>query len=362
MPVVLFLTRVGEALGELTLVGRLDPLPGRWHYRVPENVRFAPLPHYPSLARPLHAVPALGRSLGRFWRLLADVDAVWLLGPNPLAVPFALLARARGRRVMLGVRQDMPEYVRTRHPGRPLMHVAGTLLELAYRALARRYPVVVVGSKLARNYRRAGRLLSVSISLVSEADLADASAPEERSYDGELRLLSVGRLDAEKNPLLMADVLARVVGEDSRWRLTVCGEGPMQAQVEERLRGLAVSHRADMRGYVPADAGLLDVYRASHVFLHTSWTEGVPQVLFEAFAARVPVVATDVGGVSEAVGDAAVLVPPGDAEAAATAVLRVAGDPALRARLVSSGLERLRPYTIETRRVASFLEGDRGQG
>ena len=44
-----------------------------------------------------------------------------------------------------------------------------------------------------------------------------------------------------------------------------------------------------------------------------SWTEGLPQVLFEAFAAGTPVVATAVGGVPEAVGDAALLIPPGDA-------------------------------------------------
>ena len=56
---------------------------------------------------------------------------------------------------------------------------------------------------------------------------------------------------------------------------------------------------------------------SSDVFLHVSWTEGVPQVLFEAFAAGLPVVATDVGGVAQAVDGAALLVAPGDALAAA---------------------------------------------
>jgi glycosyltransferase involved in cell wall biosynthesis len=43
-------------------------------------------------------------------------------------------------------------------------------------------------------------------------------------------------------------------------------------------------------------------YRSSHFLLHTSWTEGLPKVLIEAFAAVLPVVATDVGGIREAVG------------------------------------------------------------
>src|SRR5262249_54859450 len=56
----------------------------------------------------------------------------------------------------------------------------------------------------------------------------------------------------------------------------------------------------ELLGYVPLDDGLLDVYRTSHVFLHVSWTEGLPQVLFEASAAGTPVVATDTGGVGAA--------------------------------------------------------------
>jgi glycosyltransferase involved in cell wall biosynthesis len=88
-----------------------------------------------------------------------------------------------------------------------------------------------------------------------------------------------------------------------------------------------------------------------------SWTEGVPQVLFEAFAAGMPVVATDVGGVRAAVGDAALLVGPGDAAAAAGALERVVGDARLRAALVRAGRERVRTHTLEAEahRTARFL-------
>ena len=81
--------------------------------------------------------------------------------------------------------------------------------------------------------------------------------------------------------------------------------------MEERLRELGVADHADLLGYVPIDGGLLDLYRSSHAFLHVSWTEGLPQTLFEAFASGLPVVATAVGGVPAAVGDAALLVEPG---------------------------------------------------
>ena len=132
-------------------------------------------------------------------------------------------------------------------------------------------------------------------------------------------MLSVGRLETEKNPLLLADVLARSATAAGDWRLLICGEGPMEGELRERLRELGVEDHAELLGYVPIHGGLLDLYRSVNAFLHVSWTEGLPQVLLEAFAAGTPVVATAVGGVPEAAGDAALLIPPGDADAAAAA-------------------------------------------
>jgi glycosyltransferase involved in cell wall biosynthesis len=294
------------------------------------------------------------RSVGRFWRALDDVDAVWLLGPHPLCLALAALATLRGRRVALGVRQDLPTYVRSRHPGRPLVRLAGDILEGAYRLIARRAPTVVVGADIARHYRRARHLLDMSVSLVREADVAGPEQLEGRSWPERPTVLSVGRLETEKNPLLLADIGARL---PEGWRLVVCGEGPLEGALRERIAELGVEDRVELAGYLPIDGGLMDLYRSSDVFLHVSWTEGVPQVLMEAFAAGLPVVATAVGGVPTAVGDAALQIPPGDADAAAEALQRLAADPDLRRMLSGLGAERVRAHTLEAEsaRVASFL-------
>src|SRR5215213_7111696 len=71
----------------------------------------APLPYYRTLANPIEPARAFLISLRRFWKLLSHVDAVWLLGPHPLAVAFGVLATLRGRPVALGVRQDFPAYI-----------------------------------------------------------------------------------------------------------------------------------------------------------------------------------------------------------------------------------------------------------
>jgi glycosyltransferase involved in cell wall biosynthesis len=347
---------LADFVERLVVLGRLDPQPGPAPHALPAGAEFIALPWFGDLARPLRFARAVPGALWRFWRALAGVDAVWLLGPSPLGIAFAALARARGRAVALGVRMSYPDYVRRRYPGRRGLHLLADALDAAWRALARRCPTVVVGEQLGARYGRARRLLVASISLVEDDELVSEAQALARGYDGELVVLTVGRLDAEKNPMLLADVLARLPGD--RWRLVVCGDGPLRDALGARLRELGVADRAQLRGQLPARE-LRAAYRSSHALLHVSWTEGVPQVLFEAFAAGLPTVATDVGGVRAAAGDAALLVGPGDPDAATAALARVADEPQLRARLTAAALSRAREHTrgAESRRVVDFLEG-----
>ena len=353
----LFLAALAREM-DVTIVGRLDPEPGPARYRIPDGVRFVALEHYASLARPWGALRSLGGSVRAFWGAISDADTVWLFGPYLHAQLFALVALVRRRRVVLGVRQDFPAYVRMRRPATRWMHAVADLLERTWRALSRRLATVVVGEQLAERYQGARALLTIAVSLVRDEDIDVARRDRgARGYEGELALLSVGRLDEEKNPLLLADVLALLRGRDPRWRMVVCGDGPLEGSLRERLHALGVSEHADLRGHVSLDRGLLELYRSSHALLHVSWTEGFPQVLIEAFACGVPAVATAVGGVAATAGSAALLVPPGDGEAAAAAVARIGAEPRLREQLVSEGLRIAAAHTIdqETRRVASFL-------
>ena len=353
----LFLASLAPYVEHLRLIGRLDADGRTMRYALPANVQLASLPHYASLADPGAALRSLARSVRHMNRALDDIDVVWILGPYPHAILLALIALYRRRTVVLGVRQDWPAYVRMRRPHRRWMHWAADVLEWVWRQLARVLPVVAVGPELSANYAHAPAVLELAVSLVPAAAVG---LPErERDYTSELRVLSVGRLDAEKNPILLADVLALLQREDARWRLVVCGEGDLAPELVSRLRELGIAERAELLGYVPMGPDLLDLYRSCHVLLHVSWTEGFPQVLIEAFATGLPVVATAVGGVPEGVGEAAVLIPPGDAQAAATALWRVTTDAHLRAHITAAGFERCRQLTLEfqTKRLADFLKG-----
>jgi len=354
----IFLAGLATRVERLVLIGRLNPELERARYPLPAAAEFVALPYYASLARPWNVAWSIGGSLRRFWRTLDGIDAVWLMGPHPLSLAFVLLARVRGRKVFLGVRQDLPVYVRRRHPTRRGLHLAASVLEAAYRILARRCPTVVVGPALKHRYARAPSLLEISVSLIERGDVVELEAACSRRYDGELTVLSVGRMDPEKNPLMLADVLSRLCGHShASWKLIVCGEGPLEGALTARLEELAVADRAQLRGYVPLGQGMREMYEGGHFLLHTSWTEGLPQVVIEAFAAGLPVVATDVGGIREAVGDAAILIEPGDDDSAARALRSLVGDISRREDLIERGLAYAHGHTLDSEldRLASFI-------
>jgi glycosyltransferase involved in cell wall biosynthesis len=355
-----FVARLAPHVGGLVFVARVDPSPGAAQHKLPAGTEVIEMPWVGSLSNPFDVARMMAGSIRRFWRVLGQVDTVWLVGSYLVSFVFAAMAALRGKRVVLGVRQDLPQYARGRYPGRRSIHLAADALEWVYRLLSRVFPIVVVGPGLARNYRGARSLLELSVSLVSEDDIVKRDEALGRPYDGELTILSVGRLDPEKNPLLLADVLSGLSRNGRQWRLIVCGDGPLEGELSARLQELGLGAMADLRGYVALEDGLLQLYRDSHVFLHVSWTEGLPQVLFEAFASGLPMVATAVGGVPGGVDGAGLLIPPGDADAAVAALQRVVDERPFREELIDRGLEQARAHTIESesRRLAAFITGD----
>jgi glycosyltransferase involved in cell wall biosynthesis len=329
---------------------------------LPERTEVVQLPDYGSLRR-LHAVAgAAVRTGSSFWRGLSGVDVVWVFGPHPFELMIVLVAKLRRRRVVLGVRQDTPEYFRARLPSprwKPVL-AAVRAMDSMHRLLARRIPATVVGTANAERYAsKKGRILAMMPSLVREADVVNE--PPERDWTGVLDLLTVGRVDAEKNPLLLVEALAAVErARPGRFRLRWAGVGPLADDVRRKADELGIGDRVELLGYVPFGPELLAEYRRAHVFLHVSLTEGVPHVLVEALSSATPIVATDVGGVRAALDDGAagLLVPPADAAALTTALFQLVDDERLRTRLVEHGLALARERTLESEaaRVAAFLK------
>jgi glycosyltransferase involved in cell wall biosynthesis len=107
-------------------------------------------------------------------------------------------------------------------------------------------------------------------------------------------------------------------------------------------------------GYVSDVAGLL---RAVDIGVFSSRSEGCPNGVLECMAAGLAVVATDIEGVREVMGSSEFLAPVGDAEAMARAILKLAADPAVCARIGAANKKRI-SENHDARRMCEELSTD----
>lgn len=146
----------------------------------------------------------------------------------------------------------------------------------------------------------------------------------------------VAKLSPVKGHEWFLEAAARVARERNDTRFLIVGDGPRRSELEGMAGALGLADKVVFLGArddVPALLRLMDVFVLSSV------SEGSPNAVMEAMAAGVPVVATDVGGVTDAVGgpSSAVLVPPHDADALARGVLGLLTDAGAAGAMGSAG-------------------------
>ena len=161
-----------------------------------------------------------------------------------------------------------------------------------------------------------------------------SSSPQGEPLAG---LISV--LRPQKDPLLAVRAAARL--EPGRDRLAIVGNGELAEAVRSEIERLGVGERVR---WFPFEGGVGRYLAALDVFVLPSAWEAFPISLLEAMACAVPVVATDVGGVGEAVEDGVTgrLVAPGDEAALAAALAELLGDGDLRGRMGADAERALR--------------------
>lgn len=144
----------------------------------------------------------------------------------------------------------------------------------------------------------------------------------------------------QKAPLDFVRAAARALASDGSLAFVAAGDGPLRAEAERLARRSGIADRLRFLGW-RRDAA--EVLAGFDLFLLTSRFEGLPRSVLQAIDAGVPVVATAVDGTPEIVDDGrtGLLVPPGDVEAAADAVIRFARDPALARRCAEAARDRL---------------------
>jgi len=326
---VAYTDATGRGGGEMSLghlVGALDPAHAVTVMGVDDDVVGWVARRRPGARRVLLPVVRGPRDLGR---IAAHVRAVLAARPDvlhanlrvPASCAYGILGGLLSPGTLTVAVEQLP------------IRVDGDLRRRWTRALARRLDAhVAVGVASARRTEQLLGLPSGSVRSIPNL-VPDRGPVVRRPHDGVV-LAAVGRLDAQKGFDVLLDALPAVPDV----RLVVVGDGHLRADLEKRAAELGLAARVtftgwseDVRGHL-ADADALVL---------PSRSEGFPLTVVEAMLAGLPVVATAVGSVPEAVtdGETGLLVPKDDVGALAAALRRVAEDPALRTRLGARGRE-----------------------
>lgn len=170
-----------------------------------------------------------------------------------------------------------------------------------------------------------------------------------------LHVLSVGRLTQIKGQAVLIEALATLADRGIDVRATLFGWGPKHEELQRLVERLGLAERVSLPGPVSQDE-IRTHYEGADVFCLPSFAEGVPIVLMEAMAMRLPVIATRITGIPELIdhGRSGLLVPPGRPDLVADALEMLARDPELRTRLGEAGREKV-VEEFETVRSAEAL-------
>lgn len=158
----------------------------------------------------------------------------------------------------------------------------------------------------------------------------------------------IGRLSSEKGIAHFLDGFSLMVGKSPGLKALIVGDGPERSQLTAQAEALGILDNIKFIGF---RQDINAIFQAIDVLVLPSLTEGIPIVVLEAFVQRVPVIASNVGGLPEIIEDGlnGLLVPPGEPERIVQALNKLMTDVPLKNSIVHTAhqlaLERFNPYS-----------------
>lgn len=167
------------------------------------------------------------------------------------------------------------------------------------------------------------------------------------------RIVMVARFAPPKDHAILLRALSHL--KDLQWELDMVGDGPLAGSSMRLAEGLGLNNRVRFMG---ARKDVAEIMASGHLFVLASNYEGFPVSIIEAMRAGLPVVASNVGGVSEAVIDGATgfLVSRGDVEGLSDRLERLLRNPALRVQMGAKGRKRYEMHFTAEQMLKKTME------
>ncbi len=301
------------------------------------------LPIYQGLRLGVPAVPELVEALAE-----GNYDLVHVTAPGPAGIAATLLGRITGVPLLASYHTELATYAGLRADGM-LEAVAKVGLGAFYNAPARVLsPSPAADGSLAELGVDGGKVGRWERGV--DVERFDPAKADRDAYPGEIKVLYAGRLSKEKGVELLAEAFLAAHATDPRLHLLLAGGGPEEGELRARL-----GDAATFLGWLGGEE-LAVAYASADAFLFCSVTDTYGQVILEAGASGLPVIAIAEGGPAALVENrhTGLLCRP-DADHVAGSILQLAASPELRAKLGSAGVRgaRARSWERSTSQLAA---------
>jgi glycosyltransferase involved in cell wall biosynthesis/predicted metal-dependent phosphoesterase TrpH len=331
------------------------------------------LPFYPGLQIGVPSLAAAVQTLAT-----GDFDALHVCSPGPVGIAGTLLARALGLPLVGSYHTELAAYAKLRSENQAVANAMRMAVSVFYNACdlvlspspASDEALVSIGvapektlrwdrgvdtsrfgphlrdDSLAAEWSRSESTSAAGTSREDDGHAAESGGRGPRdsgpNADNQINVLYAGRITLEKGAELLADAFLAARRRDPRLHLVLAGGGPEQERLRER-----VAPHVSFLGWLEG-AELARAYASAEVFLFPSATDTFGQVILEAQASGLPVLAVAAGGPLALIEDGVSgLLRKADAEQLADALVELAGSPSLRERLALTALAAVRERTWE---------------
>jgi glycosyltransferase involved in cell wall biosynthesis/predicted metal-dependent phosphoesterase TrpH len=294
------------------------------------------VPFYPGLKIGVPSLPAAVQTLSD-----GEFDAIHVCSPGPAGIAGALLARALGLPLVGSYHTELTAYAGLRSGERRLVDAMALAVSFFYNACdVVLSPSAATDDALGAIGMAPERVLRWDRGV--DTSRFDPALRAERPPSEAINVLYSGRITREKGAELLAEAFLRAHAREPRLRLVLAGGGPEQESLRERLGAAAT-----FLGWLDGEE-LARAYAAADIFLFPSATDTFGQVILEAQASGLPVIAVAEGGPLSLVEHrVSGLLCDAEPDRLADAVLELAASPLLREHLSLGGQRSVAPRTWE---------------
>jgi len=299
---ILFANSFQKYFSRIDYIGRVTRAATRSLYGIETGTStVVELPFYENVYHLCRQYPSYIRKIRPVLeKFVMEHDVFFICIPHIPSWEILRLCRKYDKKVFVFVRQNFQKVIQARYrrPKRYVAQIVITALNFLTDRYCRQYPVLAMGQELYQRYVKVNpQTVLFANSKYTRKDIITEHNLKPLNWNTRINILYAGRLECNKGLQFLLEALAGITS--FTFTLTIAGDGPYKNELDKISKKLNLDGRMQFTGNIPFGDDLFRLYEQSDIFILPSMSEGLPQVVLEAMAKGVLVLASRTGGIAD---------------------------------------------------------------